>query len=134
MCSSWMVYGRDAWAATDLPPDLHPLVGREIELLPRLDVERRVPGVDVAHGNCAELIRRVRVGQHLLAERFGARLGGPALRESKEEALVAGQAPDHRRGLAAERVPVRLISGAETRDIGDILVDCQLAIHVQARQ
>ena len=39
-----------------LAPDLHALVGRQVQLLSRLHAEGRVPGVDVAHRLRAELL------------------------------------------------------------------------------
>jgi hypothetical protein len=50
-----------------------------------------------------------------------AHLGAPALGEGEEEALVAGQAVDHRRGLAAQRLLPGLVGGGEPGDVGDIL-------------
>src|SRR5438309_8749396 len=86
-----------------LPPDLYPLVGSDVEFLPWLDVERGVPGVEVAHGKRPELVGRVAVGQHDLAQDLGPHLACPRLRVSEEEALVAGEAVDDRSGLAAKR-------------------------------
>lgn len=49
-------------------PDPHPLLRRQIQRLSRLDVERLVPGVGVAHGVRTELRRRVRIREHLAAQ------------------------------------------------------------------
>src|SRR6476469_9493562 len=70
--------------------NLHALLRRQIELVARLDVERGIPGVEVAHGQRAILARRMAVGRDLLAERFLAGLLCPTLLEGDEEALVAG--------------------------------------------
>ena len=64
----------------------------------------------------------------------GRDLHRPGLGVSKEEALVAGEAVDHRRGLAVERRLVRVVGRGEAGDVGDILAQRQLAVHVQARQ
>ena len=52
--------------------------------------------------------------------------------EGEEEALVAGQPADRRRRLAVQRRMIGLIGRAEAGDIGDILAQRQLAVHVQA--
>jgi hypothetical protein len=50
-------------------------VGRsEVELLSGLHIECRVPCVELAHGNCLELIGGAHVGHHLLPQRSFARL------------------------------------------------------------
>jgi len=50
-------------------PNVHPVLRGKIELLSRLDIECRVPCVEVAHRNQPELFRGVSVGHYLLAER-----------------------------------------------------------------
>src|SRR5678815_2024101 len=98
-------------------PDPHALVGCEVELVALLDPERVVPGVEVAHGQRAIVARRVRVDSEARAQRRLAHLGRPRLRIGDEEALVAGEPANLRRGLAAERLslihisePTRLLS------------------------
>src|SRR5215213_9747733 len=79
-----------------LLPDADPLLGRQVHLVARLDVERLVPGVDVADDSVDPIFgRAVRVGQEPLAKGALADLRAPALAVGDEEALVAGQAADH---------------------------------------
>src|SRR5579862_3680205 len=110
-------------------PDLHPVCRGEIEFFSRLDVERRVPRVDVPHGIRAELRRRVRVSHHLLAELCFSRLGSPGLSKGDEELLVAGESVLHRGGYARERSMVAIIGGRETRDVGDVFSDGLLSVY-----
>src|SRR5687768_12023162 len=74
-------------------PDADALLGGQVHRIAGLDVERLVPGVDVADDAVdAELGRAVRVGEQPLAKRAFADVAPPGLGESQEEALVAGQA------------------------------------------
>jgi len=130
--SQWAA--RDARPTSETLPDLHALVGREVKLLALLDVEGRVPGVDVAHRQRPELAGRVTVGQNALAKCLVSHFCGPRLSEGDEEALVSSEAVEHRGFLAAERVLVGIVRGCQTRDIRDILAESQLAVHVQARE
>src|SRR6185437_5004886 len=83
-------------------PDLHPILRRQVQLVARLHLERGIPRVEVAHGFGSELRRRVTVGGKALAQGRVAHLRTPGLAEGEEEALVATEAVDHRRGLAVE--------------------------------
>ncbi len=65
-------------------------------------------------------------------QRLVAHLGRPALRIGDEEALVAGEAVDHRRFLAAQAGAVGLVGRLQAGDVGDILAQRQLAVDVQA--
>ena len=77
---------------------MDPLLGRQIQLVARLDVERLVPGVDVTNDAVDPVLARaVRVGEDLLALGILALLLLPRLGVGDEEALVAGQAVDDRR-------------------------------------
>ena len=67
-----------------------------------------------------------------LAQRCVAHLGRPGLGVSEEEALVAGQAVDHRRWLAASEALIGVVGRGEAGDVGDILAERQLAVDVQA--
>src|ERR1700740_1942440 len=85
-------------------PDLpyaHPVRGREVELLARLDVERLVPRIEVAYRIGAILRRRVTVDDDPLAQRRLADLLPPALPEAEEEELLGAEAGDRRRGAVA---------------------------------
>src|SRR3546814_344069 len=73
-----------------LPPDANAFFGRQVERIAFLDVERLVPGVEIAHRQRPVHARRVAVGRELLAQRRVARLGRPGLGIGDEEALVAG--------------------------------------------
>src|SRR3546814_5416385 len=61
-----------------------------------------------------------------------AHLGRPRLRIGDEEALIAGEAVDHRRFLAVQRSAIRVIRRLQPRDVGDILTQRQLAVHRSA--
>ena len=85
-------------AAPDHSPDLHAVVRREVELLSRLDVERRVPG----DRGCGPSRRGYSSGAWpsvMICCRSAASraLRAPALREAEEELLVAGEPADRRR-------------------------------------
>src|SRR5262245_40772499 len=86
-------------------PELHALIGRQVVRIAGLHIrERGVPAIVIADDAIDAIERRaVRIGQHHLA---GARVApqlAPALTVSEVEALVAGEAVQHRRRLAAER-------------------------------
>src|ERR1700761_6989852 len=79
-------------------PDVHALLGRQVQRVARLDVERGVPGVDVADDAVdAELGGRVRSGEQRRTLRARPHFGLPRLGIGEEEALVAGQPADHLR-------------------------------------
>src|SRR5579884_1727651 len=119
---------------SDLFPDVHPLVGRQIELVARLDVERLVPGVEVPHDSVDPvLVRAVRVAQQLLPLGTFAALALPRLRISNEEALVAGVAVDHWRLAVTADVPaIGGIGRLEPAEIGKVFAERQLALDVHA--
>src|SRR5689334_23900003 len=75
-------------------PDLHAILRPQIELVAFLHAEGRIPGVEIAHRQCAILRRRVAVGEQLLAQRRLSRLQPPGLRIRDEELLVAGIAAE----------------------------------------
>ncbi len=70
----------------------------------------------------------MRVGDQLLAHRFLAVLAAPYLRPGHEEALVAGQAVDHRGFLAVQRKLVGAVGQAEAAEVADVLAHRQLAV------
>src|SRR5688572_726661 len=94
-------------------PDFDALVRRQIVLVARLHVERFVPRIDIANGPDALDIRRVPIRDHYLAQIFIAMLDSEELRPAEEEALVAGEAVDHRRRLTAERTLVGIVGDCE---------------------
>src|SRR5215213_5938404 len=81
-----------------LLPDADPLLGRQVHLVAGLDVERLVPGVDVADDAVYPIFgRAVRIAEKAFTKGAFADLGLPCLAVGDEEALVAGQAVDDRR-------------------------------------
>ena len=120
-------------ASLDLP-DLHAILRRQVQLLARLDLERRIPLVKVAHRLRAELRWCVHVGGKALAQRIVAYLGTPGLAEGDEETLVAGEPVDHRRGFAVERLVVGEVSDGQAGNVGDVFAQRLLATDVQAGQ
>src|SRR5690348_1505330 len=103
-------------------PDVDPLIGRQVQLVARLDVECLVPGVDVPNDAVDPILARaVLVRDDLLPLSVLAILLLPRLGVSDEEALVAGQAVDHRR-LAVLRfvLLVRGIGVLDARQVADI--------------
>src|SRR5690606_9157995 len=116
-------------------PDAHALFRGEVVLLARLDVEGLVPGVDVAQrADDPELGRAVRIRGHLLSDGVVAVLRLPDLGPAVEEALVAGQAVDHRRRLTVQRQVVSLEADRRAGRVADVLAHGQAAMDVEARQ
>ncbi len=74
----------------------------------------------------------MRIGRQLVQPRRVAPLAAPDLGEAEEEALVAGQAVDHRGRLAVQRQVIRLVGDAQPRQVGDILAERQRALDVDA--
>src|ERR1039458_136834 len=70
-------------------PNPHAFRRSQVQRFSRLDIESRVPGVDIANRICPELGGRVRVNRHLLAQRSVPRLCPIVLAESDEELLVS---------------------------------------------
>src|SRR6185369_6086291 len=104
-------------------PHVHPLLRRQVQLVAGLDVERLVPGVEIADDAVDAILgRAVLVGQQLGAERAFALLGLPAVAVGDEEALVAGQAVDDRRlAVLGDIFAVRRISDFEPAEVAEIL-------------
>src|SRR5690606_5024548 len=70
-------------------PDADALLGRDVELLARLDVPGLVPAGDVPDGAVDPIVGgRVRVADHLLAQGVVAALLAPHLGPAEEDALV----------------------------------------------
>ena len=55
------------------------------------DLERLVPGIEVAHDQRADVAGRVAVDREQLLKQLIAILGAPDLAEAQEEALTAGR-------------------------------------------
>src|SRR5690606_27981430 len=89
--------GIDAFLADRLSglPDADAFLGWEVEVVVLGYVEGVVPGIEVAHGERAEIARGVPVGGDALAQCRVAELGGPSLSIGDEEALISGEAVDH---------------------------------------
>src|SRR3954451_5330411 len=86
-----------------LLPDPHPVLGGDVEPVAGLYSPGLVPGVDVAQGgDGSDLAGRMGIADQLLAERLGPLHRPPHLSPAEEEALVAGEAADHRRRLSAQ--------------------------------
>src|SRR6478672_11436217 len=109
------------------------LLGRQVELVAGLHVERLVPGVNVADDAVhAILARAVLVGDDLLAFGILTLLFLPRLGVGDEEALIAGKAVDHRRRAVLGLI--LLVSGIgrlDARQVADILAQRQLAVDRQ---
>src|SRR6202041_3521195 len=70
-------------------PDMHSLVGRQVQLVAGLDAEGGVPGIYVAHDSVdAGFARAVGIGHHLIAHGFVAVERPPDLCPAEKEALV----------------------------------------------
>ena len=76
----------------------------------------------------------MRVGLEPVEDGFLARLRLPHLRPCQEEALVAGQAVDHRRFLAFEAQLVGGVGHRQAAQIADVLAHRQLTVHALAFQ
>jgi hypothetical protein len=63
----------------------------------------------------------VRIALDLRDRRFRAQLGAPLLREADVQALLAGQAIDHRRRLAAQRALVGVVGDRQAGVVADVL-------------
>src|SRR5579875_2885967 len=113
----------NGWRGSSIAPDADPLVRRQVQLVARLDVERRIPRAEIAHDAVDPiLLRAVRIAEQLRALGILARLALPGGGEGEEEALVAGEAVDHRR-LAVPRdiAAIGIIRGLDAAEIGEIL-------------
>src|SRR5205085_11752570 len=116
-------------------PDMDSLIGRQVQLVARLYVERLVPGVDIADDAVHPIFRRaVRVAEQALAKRAFADPGAPALAVGQEEPPVAGPAVDHRRlAMLGEVAAIGGIGHFDAAQIADILAHGELAVDLRAR-
>src|SRR5690606_16294409 len=116
-------------------PDAHPVFGRDPERIALGHPEGLVPGVDVAQRReRADVPRRVRAVDQLLAQRVVAPQRAPDLRPAHEEALLAGEAVDHRRLLPAERAAVGFQRNGQAAQVADVLAHRHLRVDVHAGQ
>src|ERR1700749_347739 len=69
-------------------PDLHQILGVEIEFLAWLHTERGIPGVEVPYGIATIFVRRVAIGRDALAQGLFPDFVAPALRKCEEESLI----------------------------------------------
>src|SRR5438270_5444054 len=76
-------------------PDADPVRRRKVQLLPRPDVERRIPRVHVPHDAGAHLAWRVRIRQQLLASRGLTNVATPHLCPAEIETLICRKTVDH---------------------------------------
>src|SRR5438876_2374007 len=110
-------------------PEDDALVGRDVHPVARARPERFVEG-GLVHGGSigAKFGWRVRIDLHQADDLGLARLLLPRLRPAEEEALVAGPAVDHGRGVALEGDVVGLVGDGEAGVVGDVLAQRELAV------
>src|SRR5580693_8613991 len=128
-CVPAKIYNQRTSGFCELSPDLYAVWWCEVELVSGLDVESRIPGVDVADPVCAVLGGGVRVGHHLLAERGFTLFRSPVLSEGDEELLVAGESVLGGGGLASERGVVGIERCGDTGVVGNVFRKRLLAVH-----
>src|SRR6478736_10423363 len=113
---------------------MNALCGRQIELVARPDVEGVIPGAEIADDAVDPIfVGAVRVGQQSCALRAFAALALPGGGVSDEEALIAGEAVDHRRfAMTRDIAAISGISGFEPAEIGEIFAEGQVALDADA--
>src|SRR6478672_10528969 len=92
----WDVQPPESTPGVGALPDLDAIGGGQIHALPGLDAEGVIPCGEVADRRRAIATRRVAIGQYLVAIGRLPRVAAIVLRETQEEALVAGEAVDNR--------------------------------------
>src|SRR5690606_1125479 len=116
-------------------PDTDSILGGDVQRIALRDLERVVPRIDVAQRReRADVARRMGAVDELLAQRVVAPQRAPYLRPAPEEALLAGEAVDHRCRLAAQRTPVGLQGDGQAAEVADVLAHRDLAVDVHVRQ
>src|SRR5882672_1150063 len=112
-------------------PDVNPLRGCQIQRIPRLDIERLIPCIEVANRGDAITFRRVIAGGNLLAQSVVAVLAAPGAREADEELAIL--LPDEGLviHLVAERSMIGVKRRGKAREVGDILDQRACAIDRQ---
>src|SRR5690606_9914651 len=67
-------------------------------------------------------------------EELVAVLGAPGLRPAEEHALLAGEAVEDRRRLAAQRNAIRVQRDREPREVGDVFAEREAAVDARPGQ
>src|ERR1017187_6351466 len=116
----------------DTSPDLYSLIGCEIKSFSRFHIEGFGPGIRIANDVRTELRRRVRIGKHLAPQSGLPSLRCPVLSERNIELLIASKTILPRRLGAVKRGPVTVVSGGDSPEVGDVLIDRLLAVHMHA--
>src|SRR5690606_19851889 len=116
-------------------PDTDSILGGDVQRIALGDLERVVPRIDVAQRReCTDVARRMGAVDELLAQRIVAPQRAPHLRPAHEEALLAGEAVDHRCRLAVQRAAVSLQGDGQPTQVADVLAHRDLAVDVHVRQ
>src|SRR4051812_28119808 len=103
-------------------PDPRALGRCKIELVARLDLECRIPGVDVPDDAVyPELAPAVRIAGGEVADIFVGCLASPHLSPAKEHALVAGHPVDHWSRLTLERGVIGIETHGKPAKVGEVL-------------
>src|SRR6516164_7368088 len=124
----------DAYTSFDtcacaVSPNLHAEVRREIHRVGRRNLEGVIPLTDVAHRTVdAKTLGRMLVALQLPDRLLVARFRAPALRVGQEEPLIAGEAVDNQRFLAAQRRVIGIQRHQQSREIGEVLSRRELAV------
>src|SRR2546423_7730376 len=112
-------------------PQPHALRWRKVELVARLNVERRIPFVHIGQRAVqAEIGRSVDADGDLVAERGLREFRAPRLGAAKKEALVAGIAVEHRGRRTSERRMIGVERNFDSQDIGQRLLHQELAFQM----
>src|SRR5690349_15829842 len=102
-------------------PDPGALCWRDVQLVARLHLECRIPGVDVpddaVHSVLAEAVG---IAGRQALDLLRRRLAGPCLCPAEENTLVASKASDERSGLALQRRMIGVERHRKTAEIGDV--------------
>lgn len=118
----------------NLLPDAHAIARCQIESVSRLNVEGRVPRVDIPHRRCPVLVRGVPVGHHILAQRGIPLLRSPVSREGQKELLVGRKSFLVRFSFARRCRAVSVIRRRNARHVGDVFRQGLLAVQRQVRK
>src|SRR6185437_4666722 len=93
-----------------------------------------VPRVDIAHGVCSILRRRVLVSQDLSPQRCFAGLVLVRLTISDEELLAARETILLRRRFAIQRSDVSVVGGSNPAKVGNVLAQSLFAVKRKVRK